>query len=174
MKHYASDQLIEKAVDIWCKKLNDPIFDNGDTSDTGDMSFLLATINIINDKSKVDNMNERIEIFRDTLTRELKRLRDNPSEWFPTWLDVDYGPCKILSDSAKKAGIPESQFSCKSSVAFRENYVSASFGYGAPYINYYPMPSGRWLVTSLTGINSEMDKIIQSADNDNQLGFTVE
>jgi hypothetical protein len=176
MREKVSDLIISKAVDIWCKKLLTPVFDNGDNSIQGYPAYMLATMNIQNDKSKIDDMEVRVEKFRQILTDELIRLRDIPAdkEYFPPWLDVDYGPCKVLGDAADKAGIPQSQFSCKSSVFMRSGGLSAHFGYGANDINYYPLPDGRWLLTSITADESEMGKIIDSVMGSNPLGLVVE
>ena len=98
-------------------------------------------------------------------------MRDS-DEYFPKWLDVDYGPCKELANAADKAGIPKSQFSCKSTVSMHDNHVSTSFGYGAENINHYPLSDGSWLLTTLSG--SDMDKVKQSALDGNPLGLTIE
>jgi len=176
MREKVSDLVISKAVDIWCKKLFNPVFDNGDNSAHGGMTHMLATMNIQNDKAGIDDMAARVEKFRQVITAELVRLRDQPQdgEYFPSWLDADYGPCKVLGDAADKAGIPQSQFSCKSSVSMRANSLSVAFGYGAPNTNYYPLPDGRWLLTSITADDAEMGKIINSVFGGNPLGLAVE
>lgn len=172
MREKISDLIISKAVDIWCKKLFVPIFDNGDNSVHGGMTNMLATMNIQNDKAGIDDMPARVEMFRGILTAELHRLRDSP--YFPYWLDVDYGPCKVLRDAADKAGIPQSQFSCKSSVVMRPGRLSVRFGYGAPNTNYYPLPDGKWLLTSINADDAEMQKVIDSVMDGNHLGLAVE
>jgi hypothetical protein len=176
MREKISDLIVDKAVDIWCKKLFVPVFDNGDNSAHGGMSHMIATMNIQNDKAGIDDISARVEKFRGIITAELMRLRDSPAdkEYFPSWLDVDYGPCAVLGDAANKAGIPQSQFSCKSSVSMRANSLSAKFGYGAPGTNYYPLPDGRWLLTSITADDAEMGKIIDSVMGGNPLGLAVE
>lgn len=175
MREKVSSAIIDKAVDLWCKKLMDPVFDNGDKSDHGFLSMALATINIETAKTKIQNMAERIEVFKTALRDELLRVRDNPKdgEYFSPWLDVDYHPCQLLADAAEKAGIPKSQFSCKSSVAMFSDCVQVSFGYAATHIYYYPLPDGRWLITSLRG--KDITKIIDSVISlGNPLNFLVE
>jgi len=176
MKGKVPDLIISKAVDIWCKKLLTPVFDNGDNSIHGAMTHTLALMNIRNDKEKIPNIAARVETFRQVLTAELIRLRDEPQsgEILSPWLDVDYGPCKVLGNAADKAGIPHSQFSCKSSVSMRAGSLAVSFGYGAPRTNYYPLPDGRWLLTSITANDAEMDKVISSVMGGNPLGLSVE
>lgn len=170
------DIIINKAVDIWCKKLLRPQFDNGDTSENGFFGMVLATINIETAKSKIKDMPNRVEIFRKSLTDNLLRIRDTPNdkEYFPRFLDVDYGPCRSLVDASAAADIPHSQFSCKSSVHMADDKVTASFGYGAPRINYYPLPDGKWLLTTLLGDSEDMNKIITSVMAGNPLGLKIE
>lgn len=163
--------IIERAVDLWCRKLHNPVFDNGDNTEHGFMSQAMASMVIQADKGKVDNLESSIEIFRHELTAELKRLRD-ADEYFPRWLDVDYGPCKELQKAGDAAGIPNSLFSCKSSVSMMDDYVRVSFGYGAEGLNHYRLPNGGWLITTLYG--SDMDKVIMSVENGNPLNLTTE
>lgn len=176
MKVKIPDLIIHKAVDIWCKKLHCPTFDNGDDSEAGGINHALADINISNEKSKIPNMGMRIEKFRKVLTSELIRLRDNPNKWeyFPYCLDVDYSPCKLMQKIAEEIDIPERQFSCKSDVYLFYNKVSCSFGYGAPNINYYPLPDGKWLLTTISADEFEMSKIINSVMNGNILELKIE
>jgi hypothetical protein len=171
-----SDRIINKAVDLWCKKLVAPSFDNGDKSERGFMAAGLTGMVVEKETEGIHDMADRIEKFRAAVTDELIRLRDNPGkdECFSFGLDTDYHPCRILAEAAEKAGIPESLFSWKSSVSMREDYVSTSFGYVAPYIRYYPLSDGRWLVIDLTGYN-DMQKVIDSVVNgDNPLGLTIQ
>jgi len=174
MTEKISDRIIAKAVDIWCKALRHPKFDNGDTSQHGFLGMALATTLIESDKSKTTDMPNRIEVFRKAITDELIRLRDTPEdgEYFQRWLDVDYHPCRVLSNAADLSGIPHSQFSCKSSVMIDSDAVVASFGYGARREYYYPLPDGKWLVAALCG--EDIDKVIASAMNGNPLGLKVE
>jgi hypothetical protein len=171
MNDKPNDRMIKRGVDIWCKKLFTPVFDNGDNSEAGGMAHVLATMNILNDKAKIDDMPEKVEIFREALTDILIKERDE-NEYFRGWLSVDYGPCTQLHDAAEIAGIPDSQFSIKSDVSIRCDCVSTSFGYAADHIYHYPLEDGKWLLTSLSG--SDIDKIIASASKGNPLDFIIE
>ena len=164
-----SDKIIHRAVDLWCKKLHTPVFDNGDDSANGGMSMALASINIMNDKP--DDMESKVEVFRKSLTDNLITARDE-SDYFDSLLSVDYGPCKSLAEAADIAGIPGSQFSCKSTVYMSEDFVGVSFGYGAEDINHYPLPDGGWLKTTLRG--SDINLVIDSISNGNPLDMDVE
>ena len=83
MRDKISDTSINRAVDLWCKKLKIPAFDNGDDSDSGGMAFALATLSIQKDKNSIHNMDERIEVFRKVLTDSLIKIRDS-DEYFPS------------------------------------------------------------------------------------------
>jgi hypothetical protein len=166
------NEIITRAVELWCRSLLTPVFDNGDNTSTGAIGYTIATMNIQNDKSKIDDIEERVEKFREILTKDLLALRDGEGH-FPRWLDVDYGPCEVIAKAADKAGIPHSQFSCKSSVSMSPEKVSASFGYGGEHVNHYLLVDGRWLVTTLYG-GSDMDKIFDNVLNGNTLGLEVE
>jgi hypothetical protein len=98
-------------------------------------------------------------------------MRDG-AEYLNPWLDVDYNPCEELARAADHAGIPHSQFSCKSSVYMRMDYVSTSFGYGVDDTYHYPLPDGGWLLTTLQG--PDIDKMIKQIMSGNFMGLTVE
>ncbi len=170
------DKIIKKAVDLWCKQLLSPFFDNGDNSFIGMMGQALATMKIEADRSKIEDMERRIEVFREALTEELFRLRDCPEqdEYFQTWLYVDYHPCPLLAMAADKDRIPHSQFSCKSNVHIRPKFIASRFGYGADYLYHYPLEDGRWLVTTITGSDDEMSKIFNHVLNGNELDFYID
>ena len=79
MKEEISNQIISRAVDLWCKKLFNPVFDNGDESEAGAIGGILATVNIQNAKNKIDDLRARVEVFRKTLTESLIKTRGKPS-----------------------------------------------------------------------------------------------
>lgn len=171
MKEEISNQIISRAVDLWCKKLFKPVFDNGDDSEVGAIGGILATVNIQRAKNGIDDLQARVEVFRKTLIESLIETRDS-EDYFNRWLDTDYHPSPELAKAADIAGIPHSLFSCKSSVMMREGCVTSSFGYGADNQNHYPLPDGRWLITTLSG--SDMDKVIDQVMGGNLMGLTVE
>lgn len=169
MNQEISDKIIDRAVEIWCRSLHNPKFDNGDKSFNGFMGQSLAQMNIDADKSKIDGMEQRIESFRTELAAAIKSELKERSY---VWLDVDYSPCKILADAAEKAGIPHSLFSVKSGVTLNPGHAAASFGYGAEHQNHYPLADGGWLITTLSG--SDIAKVIEQVEAGNSMGFTVE
>lgn len=136
------------------------------------MAMAMQTINASQDRSGVDDYNLSIELFRNILSTRLKGQRDMGA-YIDRHLGTDYGPDKPLSEAAEAAGLPVSAFSWKSSVSFyADDYVSASFGYGAPHMNHYPMPDGRWLITTLSG--GEMPTIIKAVMDGRLPELTVE
>ena len=50
MSTKVNDLIIERAVDLWCRKLHSPVFDNGDDSAHGFMTSAFASMVIENDK----------------------------------------------------------------------------------------------------------------------------
>lgn len=170
-KPKATDRIIDKAVDIWCKKLYSPEFDNGDNSVSGVMCHSFALMNMEANKKSVSNMDDQVSTFRKHLSSKLKQQRDD-DEYFAAWLDVDYYPCAILSEAAEAAKIPPSLFSIKSHVSIKCNHVAASFGYGAMTENHYPLPDGKWLVTDLSG-NDDLALVINHVIHGNQIGLKV-
>lgn len=167
------NKIISRAVEMWCRKLYTPVFDNGDSSSNGGVGQMLATMIIQSDKEEIDDMDRRVDEFREILTSDLIARRDGDG-YFPHWVDVDYHPCEVLANAADKAGIPHSQFSCKSSISIYPDKISVSFGYGAENKNHYLLPDGRWLITTLTGGKDDMRKIFDHVLNGNIMGFDVE
>lgn len=165
------DYIIERAAELWGRKIHRPVFDNGDQTRLGGYGMALATLNIHADKENIHDMEERVEKFKKSLIDALITTRDS-GEHFNTFLDTDYHPCKELVVAADEAGIPYSQFSCKSTVHMMEDCVSASFGYGAENIYHYKMPDNSWLITTLRG--SDIAKIIDLIMGGDDLGLTIE
>lgn len=180
-KQLPDDRIIDRAVDLWCRELRAPRFDNGDRSFIGAVGMGLAQNLARTEIEKVDDWVAAVERFSVELSTRLKFLRDNderprPQEeydaekrgttgyvsanyYFDGHLDVDYHPSRRLAEAAEKAGVPTSAFSIKSSVYVGENFVETRFGYGADLVNHYPLPDGRWLLTTLRG--SDMRKVVE-------------
>ncbi len=145
--------------------LRNPKYDNGDNSFAGMVTQTLAHM-----------VREAKPTSMDAIDRfgvELKKILMAPLEWEaksyrqgePTtkyttlfdYMSVDYGPDIPLSEAAKRAGL-EMEFPWKTSMRLCENYISLSYGYGAPYVYHYPLSDDRWLVTTLSG--NDIGKII--------------
>lgn len=173
MKEIPSE-IIQRAAELWGRKLYTPVFDNGDNSEVGFLGHALATMNMQYDKDTVDDLGVSVGVFKKSLVEELIRIRDTDDEYLDCYLGVDYHPCKYLADAATKASIPHSLFSCKSHIYLAEDHVTASFGYGAESMNHYPLPGGGWLITTLRGSEDDMLKIIDHVIAGNTMRFDVE
>lgn len=171
-----SDVIIERAVELWCRALRNPKFNNGDNSEAGFFTAGLAymTADTAAGETEVD---KAIERFREALVTNMKFLRDHDGEptgrqneygrpetyYFDACLSTDYHPDENLRRAADQAGIPHKLFSWKSSVnVYDPAAVCAKFGYAAPDFYHYPLSGGRWLITQLRG--RDMPLIIKAVE----------
>lgn len=125
-----TNEQIEKAVIWWADQVTKPTFNaltDEERKQPGNrgMEFAeaLASISV-----KPISQTQRA-IFISTLRSTLKVNR-----LYNRWaliLDVDYHPCEMLSNAAKFAGIPESNFPWKTTMWVMENgRVLVRLGYG--------------------------------------------
>lgn len=174
MPNVPSDQIIERAVELWCRALRRPRFDNGDTSDSGGMTMMLATVLEGQQRDKVSDIDAAIDKFRTILSDAIKASRETdgriPYEF--NYLGCDYGPDRALDLAATQAGVPRASFSWKSSVSIHEDCVVAQFGYRATPWRHYPLKDGRWLIADLSG--GDMPKIIAAVEAGTLTDLTVE
>lgn len=149
MNDKPNEILIDRVVVIWKRLLGQPEYDNGDKGINGVLASGLA--------SSLPN-NSTPELFN-KFGVELKKQLMEPNEngYYNRDTSVDYGPCKALADSAEAVGL-KMQFPWKTNVTFWDKCVNVRAGYSAPCKHHYPMPDGRWLITTLSG--DEIDKII--------------
>jgi hypothetical protein len=168
METKISQNIVDRAIELWCRELYNPVHDNGDKGPNGVASFALSNMNAQHSLDATDDLQGKVELFR----IEMRKYFSEPAEYHDTWLSTDYHPCESMAVAADKVGIPHNLFSHKSTVNLNEDSVCASFGYGAAGVYHYPLPSGGWLITSLHG--DDIDKVIDSIAKGNPLGFTVE
>lgn len=166
-----SNNLVDRAVDLWCKALLNPFFDHGDNGEVGAMTAALGEINISAELKNEPNLSAKIEVFRKDLTARIKEQLSSNSRRY-VYLETDYAPSGLLSESARAAGIPGTLFSIKSHVSISDDSVSSSFGYSSERCNHYPLSNNRWLVTTLTG--GDIGKIIKLVNLGQDLGLTIE
>ena len=171
MKNKVEDCYIEKGVDIWCKALLRPKFDNGDQSQNGSIGMALASINCQNDTDKI-NLIDAVEMFRKKLTEILKSERDKNKYKF-SWLSVDYSPCVALTNAAEGTGITSSMFSIKSDVCICDDYVTSRFGYDDSTSYHYKM-SDEWIVTKSCIHITERQEILNAILAGKIKGFVIE
>lgn len=121
-----SPRQIEAACAWWAKAIECPKFDNGDKSEAGGMTTVLATMLAARHEAAPEN----VERFKAALAT---RLAPNEKGWQPFCLSVDYGPCRELADAADAAGISYSRFPYKTVMwAGDDGSLTVRHGYGAP------------------------------------------
>lgn len=158
------DNIIDRAVELWCRALRLPRHDNGDDSARGFMTLGLVGMTVDAEMAKMNDLDERIERFRQALAERMKFTQANDGQptgkqgqhgpetyYFDRFLSVDYGPDPDLRFAADIADIPYSLFSWKSTVQIHATHVCSSFGYGAGYLYHYPLTDGSWLICRLSG-----------------------
>lgn len=180
------DVMIDRAVELWCRKLRAPAEkNNGDSSSNGGMAFALAIINADADRKKINDIDGRVDDFKSILSKKMKFARDHAGE--PTGrtlsygpehyreisgLDSDYSPDIELSAAANEANVPLSAFPWKSHMNIYSDHVYAAFGYAVEGRCHYPLANGRWLITSLRG--GDITKIIEAVEAGQLTSLQVE
>lgn len=144
------DRIASKAASIWCRLLRNPKFDNGDKSDRGFMCMLMQEE--IAERDGTGGIDEFGSLFA-----RYAQCRAHVSA------HIDYGPDTDLRLLAEQAGMKTSRFPIKSGMNVDAHKINVRVGYGAQGDCYYPMPDGRWLVTSLYGTPDDMANIIELA-----------
>lgn len=116
------------ADQITTNKMN---WDNGDSSESGGMAFLLANMVAMNARqtAPADARNRFIAGFMQTFQNFYKAHNHYPD------LSVDYHPCEFLFKAANAAGIDAGAFPCKSHsyLSLTDGKAYAKVGYGKPY-----------------------------------------
>lgn len=101
--------------------------DNGDNSISGALGMGLA--NMLAEKSREGVTRSKITIFTNSIINDIwKEKQENINAWI--MMDVDYHPCKILTDACHLSGLDSLCLPIKTWTKIRkDNKVSASFGY---------------------------------------------
>ncbi|MHA2220058.1 MAG: DUF3717 domain-containing protein [Candidatus Hodarchaeales archaeon] len=116
-----TDEQIEKAVNWWAERLQQPTFDAG--ADSKEMAMAEVMANMLTTHAT----EEEIENFKIHLGNALRSDDYNPYHG----LHVDYHPDRILSEVAEASNINPNNFPWKTSMWFDEETVKVSLGYGA-------------------------------------------
>ena len=122
MSYRLTDEQIEKAVNWWAERIEQPTFDAG--ADSPEMKLAEAMAQMLT-STVAEGCTEK---FKNELRSALKK------EDFDPWhgIHTDYHPDPILFEAAKEAGVNENNFPWKSSMYFRDDgSVQVSLGYGA-------------------------------------------
>lgn len=113
------------AATWWAHKVCSPTFDNGDTSDAGGFTSMLAMMNAtLTPTPSDDQIQKMIRALEPKIEEVLERMQD-----YGMTLGVDYGPDPILGDAARAADISTSKFSWKTVMWIRQDYVTVAVGY---------------------------------------------
>ena len=114
------------AAKWWADRFREgPKFDNGDQSETGFMTMILANM-VYQAPTR-----ESIEHFEAVLQR---KIHDSLVEFGGLCLNVDYGPDLLLRAAANEAGFSSNaEFPWKTYMHIELGSVRVSYGYGAPY-----------------------------------------
>jgi hypothetical protein len=115
----------QKAAHWWADQLrNKATLDNGDKSRAGAMTQALAEL--LQEKETAGITPEQISKFETILTAKLL-LEDHRYFYF----GVDYGPDRILAESAQQAGINPGMtvFPWKTTMSISDNVITVSCGY---------------------------------------------
>lgn len=157
-----NERVVDRAVELWIKALRNPVYNNGG----GLASFVASAIAHTLDKNNTDEVLQKFgaELKKLLMSGTVREYRDGSTHTFyPTTLNVDYGPNATLSEAAEAAGL-KMQFPWKTDMWLNSNGLSFSSGYGASSIRHYPTPMGHWVVTTLAGSVEDVRKLVEYAD----------
>ena len=111
-----------------------------DNGDYGNLASAFAGImaDSLNQFADESQINRFVDILSDKIQKEIEKRT-----WGSLNLSSDYGPCRMLSEAAKEAGISTNNFPWKTSMnaCFYEGedpVVSVSAGYRAPWVQIWP------------------------------------
>lgn len=153
-EYVPNERIVDRACALWVAMLKNPRYDNlGEDSPESPESIFANKMSSVLAAAIPKNNNDTIlAAFAAALKRRL--MEGEPStgggKRYHSYFSVDYGPDKILSDSAQEAGL-KMEFPWKTTMSLGADYVSVGYGYGAPYVYHYPLSNDRWLETTLSG-----------------------
>lgn len=166
MKEYRQNEIIvDRAVAVWQRLLESPTYDNGDSSLTGFVASSMARMIPSNANAA------KLAAFGAALKRLL--MTPHPEYgYYPTGLCTDYGPEGTLNQAAEESGL-KMEFPWKTNSWLHEDCFAISAGYRAASVYHYPMPDGRWLLTTLHGSTEDNAKLVEYAAG-GRPEFTIE
>lgn len=127
METYASgltEAQVEAAVNWWKEAVRRPRYDNGDTSEIGGITMMMAMM------AAPDVVPDAVDEFGKNLSEVLQ----SDARVANSGLHVDYNPNRTLFDCADAAGLPIGEnigFPWKTHMWFRNGGVQVACGYGA-------------------------------------------
>ena len=119
------------AAEWWADKVYRlPLHDNGDRGEASAFAGMLA--DMLSKPIGLDTRDRFVEELTNSLVAYAKEYQGAY-----IYLDCDYGPCRILSDAARKAGVDPANFPWKTSMHVCPSEVRVKDGYGAPLATIY-------------------------------------
>lgn len=134
------------AATWWANKVCSPTFDNGDHSDAGGFTRMLA-------------IQKMIQALEPKIEEVLTRMGD-----YGMTLGVDYGPDPILGDAARAADISTSKFPLKTMMWIYKDYVTVSSGYRGRTVLVWA--SEKWLANRPVCTSQKYDESRARKDHD--------
>lgn len=116
---------ISKAAQWWATVIQNPKFDNGDSSNTGFMANMLATIA----SERTDPQGDSVKAFETAVEEALIKANEDGQL---RYVGCDYHPDRLLAECAAKAGVDEMRFPWKTHMYFHDDKIEVSYGYRAP------------------------------------------
>lgn len=166
-----NERIIDRVCFLWSAALENPKFDNGDT--TGSSAFAAGMAAMLPRNSTDDvlaNFRKELKAILMEEFTEPPRAGGEPYVHWVTDLACDYGPCNALRTAAERAGL-KTQFPWKTRMGFDERSIHFGEGYAAPYMYHYPAGDGQWVVTSLRGEHSDVDALVRFAEDGGRAPF---
>ncbi len=132
MEKRTYEQAVEITVNWWIEKsFKTPLNqNNGDNSENGGIGFML--INLLSMNAQDRNTPEKIEKFKETLTKLLLEAKNKGR--YSNQLDVDYHPSELLSKACEQSGIDTGCLPIKTFTFInQENEVEGRYQYGGEW-----------------------------------------
>jgi hypothetical protein len=169
-EYQPNERIIDRVVYLWIRALRMPVYDNGDHSAAGVFSQILAGSLPNNSTDETLTAFGRELKSRLMVQRTEKPYREgaDPYTHWVTSLEVDYDPDAVLYESAQAVGL-KTKFPWKTRMHFYDDYVQFSEGYAAESFYHYPVPGGRWLVTTIRGGKQDIDYLLRFAQSEGEL-----
>lgn len=115
----------------WTGVIISPRFDTGDDSKVG---FFIQFLQ----ESLVTKLNpHQLKQFSNEVYNYVYTTLQKCSEYEKFYLDVDYNPCKVLSQIAEKCDISLNNFPLKTTMCITKHSINVKYGYGSMYETLY-------------------------------------
>lgn len=117
---------VSRAVAWWNKTLNNPKFDNGDSTVSGALVSSMAKMLSMSSPPKDESF---VSFSRYLYEGIINKIDTKTNEVI---LSVDYGPEGLLREAAEYSSLPTTSFPYKTVMWIRKDEVMYRYGYGAP------------------------------------------